>query len=303
MQYSTMATVKIKNTRLTQHLRHLSARASKDTPVNYHSCLDELEGSDLIDISSQVLQRQKGGGIGNRRTHAFNVSPVKHRESIYTLKLLKGILLAYFQLLCVSSELEDDVEFAFSEYRKICEITKQFVQSCSEVKLHCVHSCKLSAGSNAITVKFSDFAEVLVNSRSKVISNNIIQQPSKTTVLRHAKLEAGFIRALLGIFATFTNLLSSGCAQQTKMEFVSEEMFSMTQGGVSITWFDCLIPGAQSEGLRVAAKEMTGRLWGRVAERLVGSLYPVLPGDGAMEKLVPILNLLQLDEGEKIFCV
>lgn len=59
--------------------------------------------------------------------------------------------------------------------------------------------------------------------------------------------------------------------------------------------------GAQSEGLRLAGLELTGRVWGEVARRMVEALQPVLPDDWAMTELVPLLEGLQKEEGEKIF--
>ena len=248
--------------KLSEHLRYLISEAKKATDAgrrSYHSC---LEGNpSLNDLSGEVFAASSAKGRGPRLSS----------KQLFSLQLLKKIILTRFELLCVSAELQDDVEYAFGECRCLCEHIVQFnaeMESQSQKSSH--HSKYL---------QFADFADVAISTQTRLLLKSITSHPSVKTIISLAKFEHHFITALAAIFATYTSLfLPSIGSQKLKTVYVSEEMFSMAQNPSStstLSWLDCLIPGAQSEVLRLTVREMLARLWGRVALHLVAALQPL----------------------------
>ncbi len=58
-------------------------------------------------------------------------------------------------------------------------------------------------------------------------------------------------------------------------------------------WFT----GAQSEDLRLAGQELTGRVWGEVAHCVLEAVQPVTVDSWAVTELVPSLEALHRDQG------
>ena len=265
--------------RLTKQLRDLLDCNNNERPLNYHDSVKDV--SNVTEILVKHLTLQKVGG-----EFAKNGAS----ESIYCLEVLKRIILAQFELLCVSVELENDVEGAFSECKKICQLTDHLSQWCSSYDQYDPLS--------TCTLEFPDFAETLIRSRSKLISQTLLRHPNKRTILHLAKFESVFIRALLGIFATYTSLLKPRGFKHKKMMYVSEDMFSLAQAHETLTWLDCLIPGAQSEGLRLAWKQLGGEVWGAVSQCVLEHVQPVMVDGWAVMDLLPVLESLQKEKGK-----
>ncbi len=203
---------------LSQQLRHLQAFTDV-LPLSYNDCLQDSN------IAKKLLAYKKVGG------HQIK----KDREQTYCLEIVKHILLTQLELLCVSSELENDVEYSFSECKKICELTEKWTHLCSGKDNYSNKTCSLK-------MEFSDFSKRIIKSRSRLISRSILDCPTQSTLLSLVKFESVLVRALLGIFATFTSLLSSP-SDPVDMVYVSDEMFALAQGRGKLTWKDCLIPG------------------------------------------------------------
>ena len=249
--------------KLSEHLRYLISEAKKATDAGRHSYYSCLEGKpSLNDLSGEVFAASSAKGRGPRLLS----------KQLFSLQLLKKIILTRFELLCVSAELQDDVEYAFGECRCLCEHTVQFnAEMTSRSRKSTLHSKCL---------QFADFTDVAISTQTRLLSKIIIHHPSVKTIISLAKFEHNFISALVAIFATYTSLfLPSIGSQKLKTVFVSEEMFSMAQNSSNtLSWLDCLIPGAQSEVLRLTVREMLARLWGRVALHLVAALQPLTVG-------------------------
>ena len=265
--------------RLTKQLRDLLDCCNKERPLSYHDCVKDI--SDISEILIKHLTSHKVGG---------ELTKSGASESVYCLEVLKRIILTQFELLCVSEDLENDVEGAFSECKKICQLTDHLSQWCSSYDQYDPLS--------ACTLEFPDFTETLVKSRSKLISQTLLSHPNKHTILHLTKFESVFIRALLGIFATYTSLLRPHGFKHKKMMYVSEDMFSLAQAQEKVTWLDCLIPGAQSEGLRLAWKQLGGEVWRAVAQCVLEHVQPVMVDGWAVGQLCPVLESLQKDKGK-----
>ena len=218
------------NTGLTQQLRHLQACCDEGLPLSYDDCIKD------VNIADRLLALQQFGAEGEPNEF------LKDGERIYCLEIVKNVLLTQFELLCISNELENNVENSFSECKKIC----QLMEHCTSLLCsHCdQQNSKSSRRPSTFKPDFCDFAKRIIQSRCKLISQAILHHSSKSTLLRLAKFESVLIRALLGIFATYTSLLHSPNTKHTpKMMYVSEEMFALAHGQEKLTWMDCLIPG------------------------------------------------------------
>ncbi len=209
---------------LFQQLRQLQSCFDKDIPLSYSECVEDIY------IAEKLLTLQKVEG---------HQRPKRDRE--YCLEVVRCILLTQLELLCVSTELENDVETSFSECKKVCELTEIWTRLSSPDGF--TKTCRQQKSS----LEFCDFSKRIIRSRSKLISRFILDCLSQPTLLHIAKFESVLIRALLGIFATFTSLLSSSSAEHTaEMIYVSDEMFALAQGRRKLSWKDCLIPGVCS---------------------------------------------------------
>lgn len=258
--------------KLTNHLRNLTSDARKATDggrcrdQSYHS---SLEGRPtLSELTGEVLAFHKGEGRGHRLTPSQQ----------FSLQLLKRIILTQFELLCVSVELQDDVEYAFGECRCLCEHTSLF-------------NTKMMAGSKqSKCLEFADFADVMMSTQVQIVLNEFLHEPSIENIVSLARFEQSFISALAAMFATFTSLIVPPLSsQKLKAVFVSEEMFSMAQSS-NLTWLDCLIPGAQSEVLRLTVKDLIANLWSRVTSQLLAHIQPLVTSGKHTE---PVLTLLR----------
>lgn len=234
----------------------------------------------LRQFSSGKLEREGDShheySIGSSHTleelvfEVCEVTPTPSSGSIYDVQLLRRVFQAEFRLLLASTELQDDVEYSFGLLKAFFETVEKFNTAISNWSLP-------SSAKNILSFEFADFADVLVEVRSKLIAKQV-QSHSDTVHL--AKFEYGFISALLGIIATHTTMddvCTTSVAPQTKLVYVSEEMFSLTKKGAGFSWLDCLIPGAQSGVLRSAGQQLVGCVWKETAERLTAVI-------GAMQR-------------------
>lgn len=261
--------------KLSEHLRLLiseAKNATDDGRHSYHSCLEGKPS--LSELSSEVLAFRAASsvkGCGRRLSS----------KRLFSLQLLKKIILTQFELLCVSSELQDDVEYAFGECRCLCEHTALFNAEMAFIQ---------SSKNQSRSLQFADFADVAISTQTRILLSTITRHPSVKTIVSLAKFEHNFISALTAIFATYTSLfLPAVGSQKLKMVFVSEEMFSIAQKS-TLSWLDCLIPGAQSEILRLTVKELLARLWGRLALHLVATLQPLTVGGESTETVGMLLR-------------
>ena len=200
---------------------------------------------------------------------------------MYAIHLLRRVILAQFQLLCISEEVEKDIPYAYGEWRAICEAAESFNQQFAySQKSKCACQCSLLSNglkvclcgmdADRLQLKFVDFAGSILITHSKRVIAQLLHDPNPKTVFQVVKFESSFIRALLGIFETYTTFF-----REHRMAYVSEEAFSLVEEGSQATWLDCLIPGAQSEVLRRSEQMLVAQLWNRVAAGVVASLQPM----------------------------
>ena len=273
---------------LSQHLRQLQSCDSYPSAVE-----DQSLGDILADTESMVNLQLRGY---ERRRLEPRGALLKHGGILHAVYLLKRIIMARFQLLCVSAELENDVEYAFTEFRTMCEVVEAYnctltpkLNKLSETHHPASVACRTS---EIHPMEFADFMEVIVSCHSKRIASRLLPSVAAETVLQEAKFEAAFARALVGIFATYTNLLNECCPKSAAV-YVTEGMFSLS----SPSWLDCLIPGAESEGLRLTSQLLVADVWRYVSTALVASNQPLLLSEGV------IAQLHQITKRERKTCV
>ena len=275
---------------LSQHLRQVLSCDSYSSAVE-----DRTLGDILADTESMVNLQLRGC---ERRRLEPRGTLLKHGGILHAVYLLKRIIMARFQLLCVSAELENDVEYAFTEFRTMCEAVEAY--NCSLIpklnklsEIH--HSASIACRPFEIhPMEFADFMKVVVFCHSERIASRLLPDVAAETVLQEAKFEAAFARALVGIFATYTNLLNECCPKSTAV-YVTEGMFSLSNS----SWLDCLIPGAESEGLRQTAQLLVADVWRCVSTALRTRNQPLLLCEGLIAQLHRITKL----EGEVCVCV
>ena len=267
---------------LTFHLRHLLSLLSSHVPpaeLNYRRSTEATVP--LSELVSTTVQ---------------NVGVLPVAEGLYSLLLLKKIILTAFELLCVSLELTQDIQYSYAQCKDICTAIEEFNQLSptvrhqlfSRTKVHSQASQSEPTGNISYFIKFADLVDVYITSHVKLTASHIIDEPSLESILLLSRFESSFSWALLGLVATYTSLLKTSIR---KLVYVSEEMFSVNlPEGSEVSWSDCLMSGFQSDLLRVTCLDIQTRLWGGVAERLIASVQPVLTGAWAIEKLVPQLT-------------
>lgn len=264
---------------LSQHLRQVLSCDSYSSAVE-----DQTLGDILADIESMVNLQLRGY---ERRRLEPRGAFLKHGGILHAVYLLKRIIMARFQLLCVSAELENDVEYAFTEFRTICEAVETY--NCTVIpklnKLH--HSASIGCRTFEIhPMEFADFTKVVAFCHSERIASRLLPNVAAETVLQEAKFEAAFARALVGIFSTYTNLLNECCPKSTAV-YVTEGMFSLS----NTSWLNCLIPGGESEGLRLTAQLLVADVWRCVSTALEARNQPLLLSEGLIAQLHQITKL------------
>ena len=239
------------------HLRKLHHTLHASLPCKYEETirdipLDELAKSAITERQSQREQR--------RTTFILRNALMRNdcrTDELYTSRLLRQIVLTQFELLCTSLELLEDVEYAFGACKAICVAADQFNSDVAK-----------AFGGRVARLTVADFATVVVETHSRRISRQLCSSSLRADVaLREARFELGFVRAFLGILATYTSFFP----RAPSTSYVSDEMFLIAKEQTP-TWYDCLIPGAQCEALRVAAHDVVNALWGRVSSCLVTKL-------------------------------
>lgn len=260
--------------KLTEHLKYLISSTRNLTngerrrDQSYYSILEGKPAlTELISQVTAFLPAKEGYSRRPSPSHQFS------------LQLLKRIILTQFELLCVSVELQSDVEYAFSECCSLCEHISYCNDKLAMINLH--SKC----------LEFADFADVAISTQIQLILSIFLHEPSTEDIISAAKFEHGFISALSAIFATSTTLLQPSVgSQKLKTVFVSEEMFSIVHTS-NLSWLDCIIPGVQSEVLRLIVDELIARLWSGVASYLVAYLQPLTANGGHTES--PLILLRQ----------
>ena len=251
---------------LAQHLRQVLSG------VAYHSAVQGGGAQPLEEIVAAIESTVHLNQYDRRADHAYpsTASLIRCGGLLYAVKLFKRIIIARFQLLCVSAELEKDIEYAFSAFKSMC-IGVEALNTHLIPKINGCRNCEVH------TIKFPDLAEVVVSTHSQRIASHLLCVTTAETALQEAKFEAAFVRALVGMVATYTSLLN-GCCLKPTIVYVSESMFSLS-GGSPLSWLDCLIPGAQTEDLRLTAQLLLADVWRAVSTALVASNQPVLSWD------------------------
>ena len=263
---------------LTSHLRYLlSVLRDRSSSLSYQSSIQTL--TSLNELISSTFRK-------------VGVDGVKH----YSILLLRKILLTTFELLCVSTELIQDIQYSYVECKSILVAVEEFNS----------HSVSISSGQtfpgrrksisfptslhkSSLTIEFSDLVDVYITSHVEWLSSLIFDQPSVENLLHLACFEKSFARGFLGIVATYTSMLNIGIRDSGKRRvYVSEEMFALNS--LNTSWLDCLVPGAQSEPLRLACRDILNILWGKVAESLLSRAQPILQGGRIVVKLIPQLT-------------
>ena len=241
------------------HLRKLHRTLHASLPCKYEDVACDVSLEELAKSAINKCQGERGLTAPTFMTSNVLVRKNCRTERLYKLRLLRRILLARFELLCTSLELLEDVGYAFDACKAICVAAEQFNTDALKA---------FGSGEACLTV--ADFADVLVETHSRRISDQLCSTLRADVALREARFELGFVRAFLGILATHTSLLP-GAPKSTS--YVSEEMFTILTGPTSTpTWYDCLVPGAQCEALRTAAHDLSVALWRRVGVALVTKL-------------------------------
>ncbi|MCG8622774.1 MAG: hypothetical protein MJE68_12360, partial [Proteobacteria bacterium] len=183
--------------KLSEHLRYLISEAKKATDAGYHSYHSCIEGSpSLNDLSGEVFAPSSAKGRGPRLSS----------KQLFSFQLLKKIILTRFELLCVSAELQDDVEYAFGECRCLCEYTVQFNAEMESQSQKSSHHSKC--------LQFADFSDVAISTQTRLLLKSIASHPSVKTIISLAKFEHHFISALAAIFATYTSLFLPSIGSQ-----------------------------------------------------------------------------------------
>ena len=271
---------------LAQHLRQvLSADA-------YHSAV-QVGGAQPLEemvaaIESTVYLTHYDGTTDRAHPSSSSPSLIRRGGLLYAVILLRRIIIARFQLLCVSAELENDIEYAFSELKSMCIGVEAFYSHLIPKMKQFSNTCYNSRSCEVCALEFADLAEVVVSTHARRIASHLLCITTAATALQEAKFEAAFVRALVGMVGTYTSLLN-GCCLKPTIVYVSESMFSLS-GGSPISWLDCLIPGAQSEDLRLTAQLLLADVWRAVSTTLVASNQPVLSWEGLSAQLRHIIK-------------
>lgn len=198
----------------------------------------------------------------------------------YSILILRKLILTKFQLLCTSLELTQDVQFSYGEFKGILLRVEDFNRNCY------AHS-----PDGSLAIELAHLTDLYLDSHTKWLSSTLYKKPSLDELLQVTQFEASFSRTLLSLIATFTSLLSTDARNHKKKrrkQYVSEDVLSTQSSGV-VGWSDYLIPGAQSDILRITCKDVFNKLWSKVAESLAVKIEPLLQEDWVMKELVPWL--------------
>ena len=207
----------------------------------------------------------------------FKRGAVVSPQQSYCVLILKKLIITKFELLCTSLELINDVIYSYGEFKSILLTIDAFNQGCPQSDSH-------------LAIELPDLTDVYINSHARWLSSTLPNSLSLEKLLEVVKFESTFSRALLGLMATYTALIKTSSKDCVKRrEYVSEKVFSMNSSEEWAGWLDCLVPGAQSAVLRIACRDVQGRLWKRVAEIMVLTVEPLLQSCWVMKELVPWL--------------
>ena len=262
--------------RLATYLRHLLLQLPRELdegPLSYRDVIrPESEEALLRQFLDSTLQSGHGRGVAMERE--------------YVALLLSKVLLTSFELLCTSMELFQEVEYSYAEFEKILLSVEQLNSIPVVDRSFPLPTKKTSCQ----RIELSSLIEAYLKARVRFLTSALSNKPSIEFLLQVIELEHGFSRAFLAMTATYTSLLSiTDKDRLRKRRFVSAKVFSMNSSP-TVTWSDCLIPGAQSDTLRRACTEVFSTLWNRVAEVLIARAQPLLPGGWTMEQFVPWLR-------------
>lgn len=206
----------------------------------------------------------------------------QNAEKQYTILLLRRLLMARFELLCISSELTEDVKYSYAKMKDILLSLEEFNSHClGDTIERLVTATRATRDFRPISkegqqsrtvIELASLMDVYTDARARQLCSVIYDSPSSEKIISLACFEKNLARALLGLIATYTTLFAKGKVQTRQRKFVSEEMFDFSE---SVSWSNCLIPGAQSEVLWRTYNEVLRRLWSSVAEHLIAKVRPV----------------------------
>ena len=207
-------------------------------------------------------------------------------ELVCCAHLVKNIILSQLKLLCLSEELEHDIEYAFRECKALFKAAENFNR---HVVVQLAYGRPTQPCHTSLWLKSSTVIKIVLDCRSQKVMDKLLQNPNAVTVIHTVRFETGFLRALMGSLATHTSTFHP----QGGVPYVLEEAFSLAEAEMS--WLDCLVPGAQSKALRRSTQWMEAQLWRLVAAQLVAAHQPLY-----MESFAAALEEATGREGEYI---
>ena len=184
---------------------------------SYLSSVSGLSSLSQLVRSSFPIARGAGNGItlkGLGTVDANSLWEIHSFEELYNRNLLKECIMTQFQLLCVSKELEEEVE-----QEQVAHACKEIVEAAELYNDRCAASWKQRKKrvSYAFLAKgmphynwiwFADFVETFVRCNSERVAAQFLSETcSANRVLAAARKASGIIRMLISISYSHSSLL------------------------------------------------------------------------------------------------
>lgn len=178
---------------LLRHLERPEQRPSYSSSVLGLSLLSEL--AHAAASVSNVGRRLDLGHC------AASPCMMQNAEELYKMNLLKKCILTQFQLLCVSTELENGTDYVFESCREIVEAAGLYNGQTAALFTE-TNSAQCRGWLKTNQLSFADFVDTYVSSRSVYLAEKLLDSNCSTDqVLGVARVEATFIQSLVAVCA------------------------------------------------------------------------------------------------------
>lgn len=212
----------------------------------------------------------------------------------YSALLTRKTVLTHLQLLLSSTEVSENVNFAYEECKKNCMAVRNFNIKHSQMFKPQYHGRRslqfLGAKKLLITNKsdafkkilYGDIMDIFIKARSRIITETLIKDSSAESTLRLADFENSFIMAFTGIVATYTHTLDA----QNNKPFINsnDTIFSSSLEKSNATWKSMIITGHDAARLKPLWRSLYNKLWSKVARNLLSYGSSLLHGGQSLEK-------------------
>jgi len=183
----------------------------------------------------------------------------------HCVQLLRGLILTSLELLCCSSQLENNVKYAFTVLCSLLDVSRD--------KINVLIQQVYGEEYNEVMLRQEELLNIVASKRSEALTQYV---SNDLTVLEHVvSMETSLLRTVCAAVMSLLpptpwggsmSLLPTGSLGGNVTNYILKEGLDRTDNS---NWTNFLMPGMNSPALRYCVAMTTSNVWRKVSQKLV----------------------------------